>query len=458
MDQAVRRSRIRQESPEAKYVRMTTTPIPRLIISLGIPTIASMLITSIYNMTDTYFVGTLGKSASGAIGIVFSLMAIFQAFGFTWGQGSGSIISRRLGQHDEKSASRYATTGFWMSFFTGTIIGISGLLFLEPLMYLLGSTDTILPHAKSYAAWILVAAPFFTSSCVLNNILRYEGMSINAMIGLTTGGILNIILDPILILGLQMGTAGAGLATAFSQFVSFSILLFMFLSNRTQSRICRPAFRWNEITEIIQVGFPALLRQGLGSLSTLFLNHRAGIYGDAAIAAMSVVTRINNFVFSIGVGIGQGFQPVAAFNFGAKKFSRVRKGFWFTALAGEVLIGALAILVIIFARPLAVAFQPDPSVVVTVIPTLRLYCTACLFLPFFVSGNMMFQSTGLAGKSAILSAMRSGLCFIPLVWILPIFLGMTGIQIAQPIADLISFSVSIPMVLSFSKSLPADET
>lgn len=446
------------ETAEEKYIRMTQTPIPKLITSLGLPTIASMLITSVYNMTDTYFVGTLGKSASGAIGVVFSLMAIFQAFGFTWGQGSGSIISRRLGQHDERSASHFATTGFWMAFFTGTLIGILGLLFLEPLVYLLGSTDTIMPHAKAYAGWILVAAPFFTSSCVLNNILRYEGMSVYAMVGLTTGGILNIILDPILILGLKMGTAGAGLATAFSQFVSFSILLSMFLRGRTQSKIRKPVLIWNDIVQIVQIGFPALLRQGLGSLSTLFLNHRAGVYGDAAVAAMSIVTRITNFVFSVGIGIGQGFQPVAAFNYGAKKYSRVKKGFWFTAFSGEILLGLLALVCFIFAETLAVIFQPDPTVVELVVPTLRIHCVGCLLLPFFVSGNMMFQSTGFAGKSAVLSAMRSGLCFIPLVLILPFFFDLFGIQIAQPIADLCSFLISIPLVLRFFRELPQDGT
>ena len=345
-----------------------------------------------------------------------------------------------------------------MAFFTGTLIGILGLVFLKPLIYLLGSTDTIMPHAISYARWILIAAPFFTSSCVLNNILRYEGMSIYAMFGLTTGGILNMILDPVLILGLKMGTAGAGLATAFSQFVSFSILLSMFLLGRTQSKIQRPKFFWNDIVQIVQIGFPALLRQGLGSLSTLFLNHSAGVYGDAAVAAMSIVTRITNFVFCVGIGIGQGFQPVAAFNYGAKKYKRVKNGFWFTTLFAEILIGCLALVCFILAAPLAVMFQPDQSVVELVTPTLRIHCVGCLLLPFFVSGNMMFQSTGFAGKSALLSAMRSGLCFIPLVLILPFFLGFFGIQIAQPIADLCSFFVSIPLVLQFFRSLPQDET
>lgn len=448
----------RLEQEAEKYRRMTETPIPRLIVSLGLPTIISMLITNIYNMADTYFVGELGKSASGAIGVVFSLMAIFQAFGFTWGQGSGSIISRRLGQRDTESATLYATSGFWLAFITGLIISIVGLIFLDPLMRLLGSTETILPYARDYARWILLAGPFYTASCVLNNILRYEGMSFYAMIGLTLGGILNMVLDPILIIGLGLGTAGAGIATAASQIVSFFVLLFMFLSGKTQSRIQRPGNILKQAVPIVKIGFPALLRQGLGSLSTLVLNHTAGVYGDAAVAAMSIVSRITNFVFSVGIGIGQGFQPVAAFNYGAKKYSRVKQGFWFTTLAGEILIGSLAICCLIFAAPLATLFQPDPTVVTIAVPALRMGCFGCLFLAFSTSGNMMFQSTGKAGKSAVLSALRSGLCLIPAVLILPIFLDLLGIQIAQPVADIITFSVSVPLVLKFLRNLPPDDT
>lgn len=343
-----------------------------------------------------------------------------------------------------------------MAFATGLLISIVGLIFLEPLMYLLGSTKTILPYARDYARWILMAGPFFTSSCVLNNILRYEGMSYYAMIGMTLGGILNIILDPILILFCHLGTAGAGIATAASQIVSFSVLLYMFLSGKTQSRILRPKKLFTQIIPTLKIGFPALLRQGLGSLSTLILNHTAGIYGDAAVAAMSIVSRITNFVFSVGIGIGQGFQPVAGFNYGAKKYSRVRQGFWFTTLAGEILIGFLAVGCFLFAAPLAQLFQPDPTVVEIAVPALRIGCIGCLFLAFSTSTNMMFQSTGKAGKSAILSALRSGLCFIPAVLILPVFLDLLGIQIAQPAADLVTFVVSIPMALKFLRKLPPD--
>ncbi len=448
------------ETTDEKYIRMTQTPIPKLITSLGLPTIASMLITSIYNMADTYFVGTLGKSASGAIGVVFSLMSIFQAIGFTFGQGSGSNISQYLGKKDTEAATRISSVGVFSSFLIGMVISITGLWLMDPLMYFLGSTETIFPHARSYALYILLAAPFFTTSCTLNNILRYEGMSIYAMIGLGLGGILNMILDPLFILGFHMGTAGAGLATGLSQMVSFFILLSMFLTGKTESKIRFKVFvsSFRNITRILSIGFPALLRQGLGSLATLVLNHQAGIYGDAAVAAMSIVNRITQFVFSVVIGIGQGFQPVAAFNYGAKKFDRVKKGYWFTVAAGEVMVFILAGLCFLFANPLAAMFQPDPSVVQLVVPTLRIHCFGCLTLPVSMAGNMMFQSTGKAGRSAILSALRSGLCFIPMALVLPVFLELLGIRIAQPIADFITFFVTVPFVLQFLRQITGKET
>ena len=350
---------------EEKFRQMTMTPIPKLILHLGIPTIASMLITNVYNMTDTYFVGQLGKSASGAIGIVYSLMAIFQAFGFMFGHGAGSNISRRLGQHDTQSASRYASTGFFLSLALGLIIGAVGLLFLTPLMYLLGSTDTILPYARDYGISILLAGPLFTGSCVLNNILRYEGMSFQAMIGLVSGGILNMVMDPIFIFVFHMGTAGAGISTALSQAASFFILLYMFLAGKTESKLSLRYFtrKMSDVWLTVATGLPSLLRQGLTSLSGLVLNHQAAVYGDAAVAAMSIVNRISGFIFSLGLGMGQGYQPVAAFNYGAGCYSRVRKGFWFTALAGEVLLGIAAVGCFLFAHPMIALFQSDAEVV-----------------------------------------------------------------------------------------------
>ena len=450
----------RELSQDAKYNKMVYTSVPKLIIKLGLPTIANMLISSLYNMADTYFVGTLGKSASGAIGIVFSLLAIIQAFGFLYGNGCGSILSRKLGQHDMESASRFGSTGFFLALATGGIIGILGLCFLTPFMYLLGSTDTILPYARQYAFFILLGAPFYAASCVLNNILRYEGMSIFSMVGLVSGGLLNIILDPIFIIGLDMGTAGAGLATALSQLVSFSILLFMFLSGKTACKLRLKHFtrKFSDVAAIFTTGLPSLIRQGLGSFSGMLLNHQAGVYGDAAVAAMSIVNRVTQFIFSVNLGIGQGFQPVAAFNYGAKKYSRVKQGFWYTFLFSEILLGVLAIGCFLFATPLVTMFQSDPTVVVISAPALRYQCIACLFLPFFTCSNMVFQSVGKSGRASALATLRSGICFIPLILTLPAIFGLTGVMISQPFSDFLSCTITIPLALYFLKHLPKDDT
>lgn len=314
---------------ESQYEKMTQEPVGELIVKLGIPTTLSMLVTNIYNMVDTMFVGQLGTSASGAIGIVFGFMAVLQAFGFMYGQGAGSIISRKLGSRDSETATKIASTSFFMALLTGTLIAVLGLIYLEPLMYLLGSTDTILPYAKTYVLFIIIAAPFMVSTFVLNNILRYEGKAALAMVGLLTGAVLNMFLDPLLMFVFDMGIAGAGLSTGFSQFVSFCILLYMFLSGKTQSKLSIKRITRNisDVVQIITTGLPSLLRQGLSSVSTMALNNEAKIYGDAAVAAMSIVNRISMFIFSAGLGIGQGFQPVCGFNYGAKNIAGLRKHF-----------------------------------------------------------------------------------------------------------------------------------
>ena len=440
---------------QQQYVKMTETPVAKLVTMLGIPTIISMLVTSIYNMADTYFVSSLGTSASGAIGIVFGLQAILQAFGFMFGQGSGSIISRRLGARDTEGAVKFASTAFFASFAVGLAVAIPGLIFIRPFMYLLGSTDTILPYAIEYATYILIAAPFLTSSCVLNNILRFEGMSAFAMIGLTAGGILNMFGDPLLMFVFHMGVSGAGLSTCLSQIVSFSILLSMFLRKKTQSRIRLKSISrdMDDMWLIINTGVPSLIRQGLNSVSTMILNNQAAMYGDAGVAAMSIVNRVTFFIFSVGLGMGQGFQPVAAFNYGAGKRGRVKKAFWFTIVIGELMLGVLAITCFLFAPEIIRFFRDDDSVVDFGVFALRCQCIAIFCQPMAVCSNMLFQSLGKSGRAAFLSALRSGLYFIPVILILPVFIGKAGIQLAQPIADVLAFLTAIPFVIPFLRGL-----
>ena len=447
--------RFMQEQGNAQYKKMTETPVSKLIIMLGIPTTISMLVTNIYNMADTYFVGKLGTSASGAVGIVFGLMAIIQAFGFMFGHGAGSIISRRLGAKDVESASRFASTSFLCALVAGGAITLFGLLFLEPLVRLLGSTDTILPYAKTYAGFILIAAPFMASSCVLNNILRYEGRAALAMVGLTTGSILNIFGDWLLMNRMGFGVEGAGIATAVSQTISFLILLFMFLSGKTQSKL---SAKWitkdfSEVVLICKTGLPSMMRQGLSSISTMVLNGQAGIYGDAAVAAMSIVNRICFFIFSVGLGIGQGFQPVAAFNYGAKKYGRVRKGFFFTWGAGEVLLGGIAIIGMFFPAELVGFFRDDPEVIAIGSVALTAQLISLFFQPLSVGANMMFQSVGKNKTATFLSMLRSGLYFIPVILVFSNVFGLFGIEIAQTVADILTFFTSVPIAARFLKQL-----
>ena len=403
-----------------QYDKMTKQPVGSLVITLGIPTTISMLVTNIYNMVDTMFVGKLGTSASGAVGIVFGFMSILQAFGFLFGQGAGSIISRRLGNKDEDSASVVASTAFFSSMFMGLLIGILGTVFNTKMVYLLGSTDTILPYAKTYSRFIMVAAPFMTSTFTMNNILRFEGKASLSMVGLMTGAILNMVGDPILMFGLDMGIAGAGLSTAISQFVSFCVLLSMFLSGKTQSKLSvrKITREFNVLFDIVATGFPSLVRQGLQAVSTMILNQQARIYGDAAVAAMSIVSRISFFIFAVGLGIGQGFQPVCGFNYGARKFSRVKEAFSFTLVAGEVLLGMFAVAGLLFSNQAIAVFRDDAEVIAFGTPALRYQCMALFLNPLIVLSNMTLQSTGQRAWATFLSMMRSGLYLVPMIYIL----------------------------------------
>ena len=433
---------------QTQYEKLTQTPVTSLVIRLGIPTTISMLITSIYNMADTYFVGTLGESAQAATGILFTLQAIIQAISFMLGQGSGTMVSKELADRNSQKASSYASTGFFTGMFLGLVLCIAGLAFLDPFMRLLGSTETILPHARQYGFWVLVACPFMIGSLVLNNCLRYEGMAFYSMIGLTIGGVLNIFGDWILVP--RMGVFGAGLSTAVSQILSFGILLF-YHTKKANGKI-NPKYITKEAAvygNIFRVGFPAMIRQGLSSISSGLLNNLTKPFGDAAIAAMSVVNRFSMFVMCVGLGIGQGFQPVASFNYQAKKYDRVKKALMVTAIVGIILVSALAIPGFIFAKEVVYTFQKSPEVVEIGTFALRWATIGVMFLPLSVPVNMLYQSIRKAGISSFLSLMRSGLAFIPTLIITSKLLGLTGIQISQPIADIISGLVSIPFSLHF---------
>ena len=452
---------MKEQSANAQYDKMTLTPIPRLVLTLSVPAIVSMLVTNIYNLVDTAFVGKLGTSASGAVGIVFGFMSILQAFGFLFGQGAGSILSRALGAQDKEKAGVHASAGVLSSFLCGAIISVIGFVWLGPIVRFLGSTETIAPYAKTYISFILAAAPFMCSSLTMNNILRYEGKAALGMVGLMTGAVLNMAGDPILMFGLKMGIAGAGLSTALSQLVSWSILLWMFLSGKTESKLSFKAAMkcgFKGLLNIMATGFPSLLRQGLNSLTTVLLNSECAVYGDAAIAAMSIVSRIIFFAFSVALGVGQGFQPVSAFNYGAKKYDRLKKGYLFTGCVSEGIIAVACVILVAFSGSLVGIFRDDPEVIEIGTRALRLQAFATLLLPFCMTTEMLFQSTGRRLGATFLSALRSGLLFIPILLILAHTRGLAGIQEAYPLSLVFSAPLTIPFAVSFFKRLQAADS
>ena len=429
---------------------MTETPVAKLILNLGIPTTISMLITNIYNMADTYFVGTLGESAQAATGVLFTVQAIMQGIAFMFGHGGGTFISRALADKNTKEATKYISSAFFMGGLIGVMITILGLTFLDPLVRFLGSTETIVPHAKDYGTWILLAAPFIICSFILNNGLRYEGKAFYAMYGLTAGGLLNILGDYILVMKCGLGVYGAGLATAASQVVSFTILLYMYLKmaqSNIQIKAVSKDFRL--YLKIARVGLPSLIRQGLTSVTNGLLNNVTKPFGDAAIAAMSVVSRYSNFLMCVGLGMGQGFQPVASFNYQAKKYDRVKKGLLFTTAFGLVFIGAMSTISIIFAEPIITIFQKHPDVISIGAKALRFTAIGMMFMPFSVPVNMLYQSIQQPTISSVLSLIRSGMITIPLLLFAVPILGLLGIQMAQPVADIMAGLISIPFIIRF---------
>lgn len=448
-----------EEQRQQKFDRMTKTPIPRLIGELAVPTIISMLVTSFYNMADTFFVGKINTSATAAVGIVFPLMAMIQAFGFFCGHGSGNYISRQLGAHNFEDASKMSATGFVSAFVLGLGILVVGFLFTDPLLHIMGSTETILPYARSYMRIILIGAPYMTASLVLNNQLRFQGSAFYSMIGITTGAVLNIVLDPLFIFVLDMGVAGAALATIISQFVSFCLLIagtFRGGNLRLNLRDFSPSLKYYQ--NIVKGGAPSLFRQGLGSFATVCLNLMAGPYGDAAIAAMSIVTRISQFAASVVIGFGQGFQPVCGFNYGAKLFKRVQEGFWFCVKFCTSVLLVAAVCGWIFSPNLIDIFlKTDPLVIEYGSQALRLQALTFPLVGWITIANMMLQTIGKTVKASLLAMSRQFLFFVPVILTLPGFLGILGVQLSQPIADFCSFLLAVPLSISVLREMSHEQ-
>ena len=431
------------------YIFLTEAPVHKVVFMMAIPTIISMLSTSMYNLADTYFVGSINTQSVAAVGISFAMMAVIQAVGFFYGHGAGNYISRKLGAKEEENARKMATTGFVLSFLTGLVIAILGQLFLTPLCLTLGSTPTILPYTERYLGIILLGAPFMTTSLTLNNMMRFQGNTMYAMKGIMSGVLLNLILAPLLILYFELGITGAAIATLISQCFGCAILFWMTHKGqniRIHLRYFTPSKAYAK--EIIFGGTPSLSRQGLGSIATLVLNVAAGAYGDAAIAGMSIVTRISFFTYAVVIGLGQGFQPLCGFCYGARLYARVKEAFYYCIKCGTIFLAICAVIGFIFSEPIIELFRDDAKVIEVGSMALKWQVISFPLVATIVLTNMLMQTIRKPIRANIVAAARSGLFFIPLIFILPHFFGLLGVEMCQAWADFCSFAVAIPIAWS----------
>ena len=435
---------------------MKTMPVPQAVAKMAIPSIISSLVTVVYNMADTFFVSRISTSASAAVGVSYSLMAMIQALGFTLGMGSGNYLSRVLGSRDEEKAERIASTGFYTAIFVGLVFAAVCLPNLDLLVRLLGATDTIAPYAKDYAKYILMAAPVMTGALSMNNLLRFQGLAVYSMIGITTGGILNMILDPILIFGLNLGISGAALATALSQCISFGILFFQSLLRKdcVHLKPGKITLSLSLYGEILHGGIPSLCRQGVASIATAALNVAANPFGDAAIAALSIVSRYMMFIGSAMIGFGQGFQPVCGFNFGAKRYDRVLEAFWFCVKVAVVFLVTLSVVSFVGAPQIMRIFRKEDLDVIEIGTwALRFQCVTLPLSAWIVMSNMMTQTIGYGFRASLVAAGRQGLFLIPALFVLPVKFGIRGLQLCQPVADALTFVLGVVIVLGILREL-----
>ena len=445
------------------YTYLTQAPVHRVIITMAIPTIISMLVTGLYNIADTFFVGKIDTQATAAVGVVFSLMFFVQAMGFFFGHGSGNYISRELGARRHENAVKMASTGFFSSFLVGVIVLILGEIFLTPLSLMLGSTPTILPYTEDYMQVILLGAPFLTSSLTLNNQMRLQGNAKFAMFGIVTGAVLNVILDPILIFTCGLGVSGAAWATVIGQAVSFVIL---FLMTRRGENIAihfrnfSPSLQ--RYKEIFYGGSPSMMRQGLACVATMSLNLAAGAYGDSAIAAMSIVGRIAMLSFAVVIGLGQGFQPVCGFCYGAGLYDRLKEAYRFTVIIGTSFLIVICIIGWIISGSLIGVFRDDPKVIAIGVVALRWQLCTFPLNSLILASNMLAQTCRKPWRANILAAARQGLFFIPLIFILPSYFGLLGVEMCQAVSDVLSFTLTVPIVIytfrEFTREAAAKKT
>ena len=431
------------EKYKNKFDKLANAPIKGLISSLAVPTILSMLVSAFYNMADSFFVGKINTQSVASIGIVFSIMTLLQAIGFFLGNGSGIMISTLLGEKNKKKAEIYANVALFTVIGVGVLLAVVGLFFSKSIALMLGATKTTAHYASTYLKYILLGSPFILGSFVLNNQLRYQGSALYSMIGILTGSIINIALDPLFIFTFKLEVAGAALATAVSQIISFFILYFGTFKNEN-IRVSLKLFK---------NGLPSLSRQGIGTIANIAMNFACAPYGDAVIAGMSVYNRVMFIGMAVVIGYGQGYQPVCSFNHGAKKYERVYQGYKFLVIITTIIITVLSVFGYIFAPELIAIFRKDNDVIKAGVQALRFQCFAMVVTGFCTASNMLMQSLRISGKATILALSRQGIFYIPLILILPHLLGQTGIALAQPVADILSFVLTIFLVKPTVKEL-----
>lgn len=408
-----------------------------------------MLVTALYNLATTFYVGRLSTQATAAVGVAFAAMAVIQAVGFFFGQGSGNAISRHLGARQHEAAEKMASTGFFLGIVITAIIATLAYWQLWAICRMLGSTPTIQPYTEEYLGIIILGSPIMTAALTLNNQLRFQGNAQLGMLGISSGAVLNIILQPLFIFTLQLGLYGAALCTILCQAVSLLILLILNeVKGSVSIKISAFTSSRHILSEIIRGGLPSLARQGLACLATLLLNHAAGTFGDAAIAGMSITTRITFMMYATFIGLGQGYQPVCGYCYGAHRYDRVWQGFRFCTIYGSLGMLILSSIGIIWSEELIALFRDDKEVIA--IGSIAL-CWQLYIYPlnmFVTISNMTLQTTGKARPATILASARQGIFFIPLILILPKVFGITGVQLATPIADLGSFLLAFPLIKS----------
>jgi putative efflux protein, MATE family len=444
-----------QSVNEQTYERMVNSPLRQLIIILAVPSIISILVTNVYNMADTYFVGQLGTSATAGVGIVYPLMTLIYAIGLTFGKGTGTWIARLLGNRDICKAEEVAVLGLYTVFGVGTVLTVLGLIFLKPLTFLLGSTESMAPYAMEYIRYILIAMPFAAAQVTLSSMLRFQGFFYSSMVGLGCGALLNVGLDPIFIFVLGWGVKGAGIATMLSQIFSFYVLLAQF-RRKGSIRINRKNFHlsYMNLSVILRGGFPSFVKNGLSSFANVLLNMAAGVYGDAAVAAISIVARFIYMCQQIFFGVGESCQSVSSFNYGAKRNDRVLKSFWFCIRLGLCMMLALSVVSWLGAADIIAVFRRDDAEVICIGTTaLRLQLLMLPLIPVSSTAFVMLQGIGKNTKAMLVGVGRQGLFLVPILLVLQHYFGITGLLAAQPCSDLLAFLLAIILVKPVLKEL-----